>query len=266
MFPQIATEYYTKRSGHVKEVEEYKLREVTTAAIPSGTDGWREDFSIPKIIIRQSATQEAPSTPHLRPALLQHGQLTPPPSSDNVPIDLATSSPKLDATLLEKHSTPVYIDALPRQPPHSCKPSPPPQSMSAAARLACLARWTAFTPTGTPYLLSSPHAKDFDLQWLDAIESGFSEQGLVEWAREMWWAVWVRQCVVNWRGIWAKRFEKEDVKAETVRKEAEEATERARVEEEGRKKAEELVEKQRKKVLGRLEGLNKALRLVEVKE
>ena len=243
MFPRVATEYYTNRSRHAKEVEECKLREVTTAAILSGTDGWREDFSVPEIIIRQSTTQEGPSTPQLQLALLQHGQLTPPPLPDNAPIDLATSSPELDTTLLYTHSTPVYIDALLRQPPHPCKPSPPPQSMSAAARLACLARWTAFTPTGTLYLLSSPHAKDFDLQWLDAIESGFSEQGLVEWAREMWWTVWVRQCVVNWRGLWAKRFEKEDMEVEKVRKNAEEATERARVEEEIREKTEKSIEK-----------------------
>lgn len=229
-FPQVAAEYYIKRSQHVKETEERRLRELITAAIPAGKDGWSDDVSLPPVVIRQTTSQAIAGTTELQSALICHGELTPPPSPNNDPADLITTSPKQDISYTDLQNTPVHIDALLRQPPHPCKSGPPPQSMSASARLACLARWTAFSATGVPYLLTSPHAKDFDLQWRDAIEAGFSEEGLVEWAQKIWWTVWVRQCVVNWRGMWAKRFEKEDAKAEKARKAEEERLEQEKVE------------------------------------
>ena len=85
--------------------------------------------------------------------------------------------------------------------------------MSAPARLACLSRWTSFTDKGMPYLLTSPHPKDYELQWRDAVMAGFSQEELVRWVERVWWRVWVRQCVGNWRGMWGKRREKEDQKS-----------------------------------------------------
>ena len=262
MFPRVAAVYYAKRAQHVKEAEERRLRDLITAAIPTGTDGWHDDFGLPRVIIRQPPPHEAQP----QPACVQHGEPTPPPSPTSKPTDLTDSPSAPPPSFSHPQSTPVHIEALARLPPHPCKPSPPPQTMSSAARLACLARWTAFSSTGTPYLVSSPHAKDVGLQWGNAVEAGFDEEGLVRWAREMWWVVWVRQCVVNWRGMWAKRFDREEAKIEKARKEGEERAEREKMEEEVMVKAEELVKKQRGKILGRLEGLNRALGLVKAEE
>jgi hypothetical protein len=264
MFPNTATRYYVKRCQHVKEIEERKLRELITTAIPIGTDGWSDAFILPPIVIQQPPSTDTQDATAPQPALVCHGALTPPSSPVHQAADLTANSPELDDPYSDPRATPVHIDALPRQPPYSCKPGPPPQSMSAAARLACLARWTAFSPTGTPYLLATPHAKDFDLQWHDAIDAGFSEEDLVKWAQEIWWDVWARQCVVNWRGMWAKRFEKEDTKAKKARKVEEEKADSVNIEEEARAKAEELVRAHKQKVMGRLEGLNRALGLMVV--
>ncbi|KAF3046147.1 hypothetical protein E8E12_011375 [Didymella heteroderae] len=239
--------YPTSRQG----VEERKLRELVTAAIPTDADGWSDDSDLPPVVIRH---------------LLHHDELTPPPSPIYQPADRSTSSSDLDIPYSDLQDTPVHIDALPRQPPYPCKAGPPPNSMSAAARLACLSRWTAFSPTGTPYLLISPHVKDFDLQWRCAIEAGFNEEGLVKWAQDVWWSVWVRQCVVNWRGMWAKRFEKENAEAEKANKAEEEKAASDKIEEEARVKAEELVRLHKQKIMGRLEGLNRALGRIGVHE
>jgi hypothetical protein len=231
MFPHVAAEYYSKRAQSVKEVEERRLRDLIIRSIPAGNDGWKDDFPYPNIVITPGVDT------------VTDGDLTPPLS----PILPSTSS-----SVGDTWTQPVIIEALSRSPPHPCTPTPPPSSMSAAARLACLARWTSFTATGSPYLLVSPHPKTFDLHWSTAFEGGTTEAELVEWAKEVWWCVWVRQCVVNWRGMWGKRFEKEDKK-------------KAKDEEEIRKKAAELVKKgkERERVLGRLEALNKCLGLVE---
>jgi hypothetical protein len=221
-FPHAAATYYIKLAAHTREVEERTLREKITTAIPQGSDGWDAAFSLPLIIINNPAPL---STLELEAILAKQGELTPPPSPPAKP------TPSVPPPLLDP---PMHMDALPRTPPSSCKPTPPPANMAAPARLACLARWTAFTAKGEPHLLSSPHPKDFDLQWREAIESGFAEEELVKWAKGVWWTVWVRQCVVNWRGMWAKRMEKEDKKAE-----------------------------ERRKILERLAAVNKMLGLVE---
>ena len=218
-FPHAAVTYYTKLAAHTKEIEERSLREKITTAIPQGSDGWDAAFELPRIIVNNPAPVEHGAA---------HGELTPPPSPPTKPTNHTSASmPLLDP--------PVHIDALPRTPPYTCKPSPPPTKMAAPARLACLARWTAFTPKGAPYLLTSPHPKDYELQWCEAIDAGLTEEELVRWAKGVWWTVWVRQCVVNWRGMWAKRVEKEDK-----------------------------VAAERAKLLGRLERLNKMLELGEV--
>ncbi|EMD64283.1 hypothetical protein COCSADRAFT_56189, partial [Bipolaris sorokiniana ND90Pr] len=109
--------------------------------------------------------------------------------------------------------TTIYLSPLPRQPPISFYPRPPPLSMSIEAKLACLSRWTHFDPsTGTPYMLSTPRPKEESMCWTDAIYAGASEEVLLKWAKEEWWQVWARQGAVNYVGIWRGRFEKEEKK------------------------------------------------------
>jgi hypothetical protein len=64
MSPHVAAEYYAKRAIHVKEQEEQRLREMITAAIPTGAHGWEDDFPQPRINIKHS--DEAPTTPDLK--------------------------------------------------------------------------------------------------------------------------------------------------------------------------------------------------------
>ncbi|KAF2994059.1 hypothetical protein E8E13_001960 [Curvularia kusanoi] len=256
--PHTAVAYYTKLAAYTKEVEEHDLRDKITAAIPSGSNGWDPTFKLPNIIVREPVSAETASVPPKEISLPQHDELTPPPSPKLQPLvsPFNTQEHELPSNLL---NTPLIIDALPRQPPHPCKASPPPQSMSSPARLACLARWTAFSATGTPHLLTHPHAKDFDLRWSEAVEAGCSEEELLVWARDMWWVIWVRQCVVNWRGMWMKRIEKEDKKAEKEEKE------RADIElEKGR--AEEAAPIRRTIIAERLAKMNEARGLVQVRE
>jgi hypothetical protein len=92
--------------------------------------------------------------------------------------------------------------------------------MSTEAKLLCLARWTLFdTVNGTPYLLSSPRDKDFEMRWTDATYAGATENAVTSWAKEMWWHIWIRQSHTNYVGMWKKRFEKEDKKAEKKQEE-----------------------------------------------
>ncbi|KAH9865049.1 hypothetical protein IAQ61_008995, partial [Plenodomus lingam] len=53
MFPPIAAQYYNKRAIHIKEAEELRLRKIITAAIPVGTNGWKDDLPQPLILIKQ---------------------------------------------------------------------------------------------------------------------------------------------------------------------------------------------------------------------
>jgi hypothetical protein len=125
--------------------------------------------------------------------------------------------------------------------------------MSPDRKLVCLACWTFFDPvSGTPRLLSTPRNKDFEMHWTDATYAGTTDKILVEWARDMWWHVWVRQCHVNYVGMWKRRFEKEDKN-----------TEKKRQEEEAKAEAEKTTKGNREKLLGRLETLNVELGLVE---
>jgi len=48
------------------------------------------------------------------------------------------------------------------------------------------------------------------MAWTDAQYAGATDGVLVRWAEEVWWSVWVRQCVVNYRGMWKRRFEKKE--------------------------------------------------------
>lgn len=88
--------------------------------------------------------------------------------------------------------------------------------MSLQSKLECLYRWTLFTPphharSGMPYLASSPREKSFVMDW---VTSGAPDKELVGWTKKMWWVIWTRQFRVNFTGMWKKRMEKEDRKAE----------------------------------------------------
>lgn len=121
------------------------------------------------------------------------------------------------------------------------------------AKLLCLARWTLFDPIhGTPYLLSSPRDKDFEMDWTVARYLGASDQILVEWAKEMWWHTWIRQSYTNYVGMWKKGFEKEDRKAE-----------KKRAEEEMRTKSEKSVEAEEERITAKLKALNLSFGFIE---
>lgn len=211
MFPDVAKEYYVKRAAHLKKHHEQRLAELIMKAIPTGTEDWKNDIALPAIIF----TQPTPST-KIPESAVSH-QTTPPASPSSSPTTSAHAMqdqnspypPSQPHLLPPNPDSPVYLAPLPREPPVPCIARPPPTAMSVQAKLACLARWTQFDPhTGTPYLRCSPRPKDADMWWMDAIDAGATEELLVRWAREAWWSVWVRQVVVNYVGMWRRRFEK----------------------------------------------------------
>jgi hypothetical protein len=252
MFPQVATHYYIKRAAYFKEHEEQRLRAMITAVIPAGDDGWDENILQPHCIIKVPDTD--PSTPDLKPTAAS--ELTPPMTpTDKIFETLSLPSSAFPASALQQTRTPwdvpFYLEALSRSPPVQCTPRPPPANMSQEAKLLCLARWTLFDPiNGAPYLLSSPRAKDFDMHWTDATYAGATDEVLVKWAKDMWWHVWVRQSHTNHVGMWKRRFEKEDLKAERLREEDNERFE-----------AREMAEKAKEKIQKRLEVMNAKLGL-----
>ncbi|KAH6869958.1 hypothetical protein BKA58DRAFT_360295 [Alternaria rosae] len=224
MFPHIATEYYTKRATWVKEREEQRLRDLITQAIPTGKNGWSSDISIPTIIVKYSQ----PMTPDLEPTAI--GEMTPPltpPLTPSLSTNASPTSPSalvltpLSPPITQPTNPAVFVEPLPRTPPVSFSPSPPPPNMSLSAKLLCLFRWTHFCPsTGSPYLTTAPRDKDFQMQWTDAQLADATDEVLVQWARDMWWSVWTRQCVVNYRGMWKRKFEKEARKVQMEEKES----------------------------------------------
>ncbi|KAL1792284.1 hypothetical protein ACET3X_008791 [Alternaria dauci] len=232
MFPHVATEYYNKRAAWAKECEEQRLRDLITKAIPTGTDGWTNDIPQHTMVVKhqQLVTPELssvvtgemtpPSTPLLTPSLSIATTSTPPCS----PISSFFTA--LSPT--QSEDVPVYIDALPRTPTVPFTPSPPPANMSPSAKLLCLFRWTLFDPdTGVLSLAPAPREKNFQMQWTDAKHAGATDDELVQWARDMWWCIWVRQAAVNYVGMWRRRFDKEDSRK---RREAEGARDVAELE------------------------------------
>lgn len=252
LFPHVATEYYIKRAASLKEQDEQKLRATLIAAIRQGNSGWQDDFPQPQIIVKQAEPDS--DTPVIKPSA--GGEPTPPltPVQEGTDKDVTLSHFMLPiaATLsspCEPWTIPLYLDPLPRTPPLTCTPRSPPANMSPEAKLICLARWTLFDPiNGAPYLLSAPRDKDFEMQWTDAIDAGATEQDLVKWAETMWWHVWIRQSHTNYVGMWKKRFEKVDRKAE-----------KKRAEEEVASKAADVAEKEKSKIMARLGRVNASL-------
>ncbi|KAJ4368999.1 hypothetical protein N0V83_006081 [Neocucurbitaria cava] len=257
MFPHIAKEYYTKRATYLKELDEQKLRDMISKAIPIGREGWIDDFPQPKVITKRTTPQLAP---------MKDSDITPPlpqgsPICKDLDSDLALPKPFLTTSQYcdpvihpsEPWNVPIHLDPLLRTPPLTCIPHPPPANMSLEAKLNCVARWTRFDAcTGLPYLLCALRDKDFEMHWTDATYAGATEEVLTTWAKEMWWHIWVRQSHVNYVGMWKKRFEKADKQAE-----------KTRLEEEARAEAEKLVEEKREQVLCRLRALNASLGLVD---
>lgn len=86
------------------------------------------------------------------------------------------------------------------------------------------------------------------MHWADAAYAGATDEVLVDWAENMWWSIWIRQSHVNFIGMWKKRFEKEDRKAE-----------RARLEVEAKFEEEKIEQAQREKMMGRLRRLKMSL-------
>jgi hypothetical protein len=256
MFPHVATQYYTKRAAFVREQEERRLRVLITAAIPVGDSGWKYDFPQPHIIVKQPTVDR--STPGIKPTAA--GERTPPltPIEIGAEKELHLSSFILPSPASFQHTEPwnmepLYLESLPRDPPQICTPHPPPTNMSLEAKLTCLSRWTLFDPNnGTPYLFSAPRDKDFQMNWTEATYLGASEEKLVQWAKDMWWNIWIRQSHTNYVGMWKKRFEKEDRKMKKLREG-----------EEVKLKAEEMVKADREKIMRRLKALNGSLGLVE---
>jgi hypothetical protein len=50
------------------------------------------------------------------------------------------------------------------------------------------------------------------MQWTHAAFCGATDEVLMQWAKDMWWRVWVRQAAVNYTGMWKRRFGKEDAR------------------------------------------------------
>ncbi|KAH7392590.1 hypothetical protein BKA66DRAFT_412489 [Pyrenochaeta sp. MPI-SDFR-AT-0127] len=76
-FPHISTQYYIKRATHLKKLEECRLKEVITKAIPTGKTGWRNNIPLAKVIVKQTALH----TPQSRPTDLSELNSPPTPTT-----------------------------------------------------------------------------------------------------------------------------------------------------------------------------------------
>jgi hypothetical protein len=278
--PSASPYYYQKRQAHLKEMEEHRLRKLLMGVLPSTDAGWRDNIPKPRIIIKPSIPSSPGLDPHDPSNRLVFATpldiLTAPPSptegAKNI-FDISSSPTTHSSTnstfdTFNKSSpenTPILLEALVKTPPTGaeCTPRPPPDSMSLEARLLCLARWTLFHPlTGNPYLAQEPREKKFVMAWAD---TEVEDKVLVDWAREMWRPIWVRQCHVNYIGMWKRKFEKAEAKEAKKRIEEEDGRLRAeeaekemgmmKREQEERKREYE-VEKDMEKIMHRLSKLN----------
>ncbi|KAG9383357.1 hypothetical protein A1F94_005268 [Pyrenophora tritici-repentis] len=218
MFPHIATTYYKKLSTWANEQEEKRLKEMITQAIPSGTDGWKDNFPQPEIFIKHPSpmVSEFPRsvsgdlTPPLTPPLKALRLTDRPDETDDSKTDIYFLSSQCS---LKPQEVPLYLECLLRAAPMTCTPRPPPAGMSPEAKLRCLARWTTFdSGTGAPSLTTVPNDSTTETSWVEAVHYGATDDVLVTWAKDMWWPIWVRQSYVNYVGMWKRKFEKEDKK------------------------------------------------------
>jgi hypothetical protein len=203
LFPQVTPEYYSKRTAHLKEVEEHRLRDLLMKAIPADREGWTDDMPRPRAIV----TPTVPTTPPMSPTMptdkpvpysLSKGlfeDIPSPPHTPPLSPILRTHLPPLAKNPLD---TPLYLTLLPRDPPLAFTAHPPSATMSLEAKLLCVARWTRFSPsTGLPCLAHEPREKKFEMRWS---EHGVSDEVLTAWVREMFWGSWARQAEVNYVG------------------------------------------------------------------
>jgi hypothetical protein len=256
MFPHVAAEYYTKRAIHVKEQEEQRLRAIIMAAIPTGNNGWSDNLPQPHVVIKGTETE--PKTPEIKVTAL--GELTPPSTptaeilENELRLTISMNPPNSSSYgLSQPWDVPLYVEPLPRTPEWPCMPTPPPENMAPDRKLLCLARWTLFdSVNGTPYLLPSPCDKDFEMHWTEAAHAGATDKMLVDWAKEMWWPVWIRQSHVNYVGMWKRRFGNDDKKAA-----------KKKSEEEAKAEAETLAEATKDKMISRLNKMNLSLSLID---
>jgi hypothetical protein len=225
MYPFTAHEYYLKRGEYLRDVEEYRLRELIKAAIPLGLDGWNQNLPQPPIIIKCACATPQSQTPDIkaikdlaplvtRPSTGPSSSTMSPNSGSGMTGSVGTpnsSSPDSSSpfeiidwpepsfvTLPHRmEETPLLLEELARPPPSSQDfvPRPPQQAISVDAKLLCLARWTHFDAPGNPYLACEPREKRFEMSWA---RSDAEDAVLVKWAKEMWWHVWARQFRVNY--------------------------------------------------------------------
>jgi hypothetical protein len=259
MLPHIAQAYYTKRAAYVKELEEQRLKALIMNAIPKGEVGWKDDLSRPRIIIKQPEA----GTKASKFDLVASGQLTPPINPGDKVFDpemdisnLVSPSSSSPTQLGAPWDVPLYLEALPREPPYTWKYSPPPTNMGEVKKVLCVARWTEFDPdSGHLYLISSPRDKDIEMHWTDATYAGATDQVLVDWVEKMWWHIWMRQSHTNYVGMWKHKFARDDQKAEKKKVEGERRVD-------VKKKVEEMAMSSRDKIMTRLRVLNNDLGLV----
>lgn len=90
------------------------------------------------------------------------------------------------------------------------------------------------------------------MNWADATYLSATDRVLLDWAKEMWWHMWIKQSHTNYVGMWNKKFEKEDRGKERQREE-----EKMKAKElEAKNKAEELVKANKERIMMRLKAMN----------
>ncbi|KAF2281418.1 uncharacterized protein EI97DRAFT_366197, partial [Westerdykella ornata] len=65
--PQAAETYYNKRGAFLKQMEENRLRELITAALPVGAEEWEDEPPFPRVVFRSQLPPTPPETPGLEP-------------------------------------------------------------------------------------------------------------------------------------------------------------------------------------------------------
>jgi hypothetical protein len=266
MYSHVAQVYYTKRAAYVKELEEQRVKALVMNAIPKSEAGWKDDLHRPRIIIKQPEENLKLS----KFESMASGQLTPPinPEDKVFDPDIAISDLMIPSSSTPNQpaapwDVPLYLEALPREPPYRWKYSPPPANMGEDKKVLCVARWTEFDPdNGRPSLLPSPRDKDIEMHWTDATYAGATDEVLVDWVEKMWWHIWMRQSHTSHVGMWKHKFARDDLKVEKKKKKKENEIEKST--DDVKTKIEEMAMSMssKDKILARLKVLNSSLSLV----
>ncbi|RMZ71315.1 hypothetical protein GMOD_00005850 [Pyrenophora seminiperda CCB06] len=227
MFPSVPITYYkwNDPDGKLENLGEI-LVEMLAQAIPSGTNGaWMDDFPYPRLL--HGHVEPGPQLPLQGPLPLICVSADPTSQPQTPEDDDPTSQPQTP-----EDDVPPLLDSLPRDPPDPYILYQPAAEILPKNKVLCLACWTVVDEeTGTLSLRTEPCYDEVEMRWIDAIYSGATGTDLIDWARDMWWRVWVRQTRWHYVQHWRSIMEEED------KKKAEE--DRKRQEEEDRKKKEE---------------------------